>query len=53
MKIGTAFKSVFEETVPKLSVNLRNLYSPDSHKNQYPNPVLNFGFMEPQYSDKC
>ena len=27
--------------------------SQDSHKNQYPYSVLMFGFMEPQYSDKC
>ena len=24
-----------------------------THKNQYPSPVLNFSFTEPQYSDKC
>ena len=24
-----------------------------THKNQYPDPDLNFGFTEPQYSDKC
>ena len=52
MKIGTAFKYLFEETMPKLSVSFRNYNSQDSHKNQYPGPVLNFGFTEPQYSDK-
>ena len=46
-KIATAFKCSFEETMPKLSVNF------DSHKNQYPSPVCNFGFTALQYSDKC
>ena len=27
-----------------------NHITQDSHKNQYPGPVLNFGFTEPQYS---
>ena len=36
IKIGTAFKCIFEETVPKLSVNGGNRNSQDSHKNQYP-----------------
>ena len=53
LRNGTAFKCIFEETVPKLSVNFGNRNSQDSHKNQYPGPVLNFGFTEPQYSDKC
>ena len=53
VRIGTAFKCIFEETVPKLSVAFGNCNSLDSHKNQYPSPVLNFGFKEPQYSDKC
>ena len=43
----------FEEAVPKLSVNFGNRNSQDSHKDQYPGPVLNFGFTEPQYSDNC
>ena len=49
VKIGTAFKCIFEETLPKLSVNFGNHNSQDSHKN----PVLNFSFTEPQCSDKC
>ena len=52
IKIETAFKCVFEETVPKLSVNFGNHNSQDSHKKQHPSLVLNFGFTEPQYSDK-
>ena len=48
MKIGTAFKYIFEETLPKLSVKFGNRDSQDSHKNQYPDPVLNFGFTEQQ-----
>ena len=44
---------MFEETVPKLSVNFGNRNSQDTHKNQYPGPVLNFGLTKPQYSDKC
>ena len=51
--IGTAFKCIFEETMRKLSVNFGNRSSQESHKNQYPGPVLNFGFTEPQYSDRC
>ena len=35
--------------MPKLSVNSGTLNSQDSHKNQYPDPALNYGFMEPQY----
>ena len=53
IKVGTAFKRIFEEIVSKLSVNFGNRNSQDSHKNWYPNPVLNFGFTEPKYSDKC
>ena len=53
MKIVTAFKCIFEETKPKLSVNFGNLNSQDFHKNQYPSPICNFGFTEPQYSEKC
>ena len=52
-KIGTVFKCIFEKTMPKLSENYGNRNSQDSHKNQYPGPVLNFSFTEPQYSDKC
>ena len=52
IKIVTAFKYIFEETMPKLSVNFENHVSQDSHKNQYPGPVCNFGFTAPQYSDK-
>ena len=40
-KIVTASKCLLEETVPKLSVNVKNR---KNHKNQYPSPVLNFGF---------
>ena len=39
--------------MPKLTVNFGNPISKDSHKNQYPNPICNFGFTAPQYSDKC
>ena len=42
-----------EETVQKLSVNIGNYITQDSHKNQYPGPVCNFGSTAPQYSDKC
>ena len=52
VKIGT-LKCIFEETVPKLSVNFGNRNSQDSHKNRYLNPVLNFSFTAPQYSNKC
>ena len=51
IKIVTAFKCIFEETVPKLSFNFRNHNSQDSHLIQYPGPVFNFGFMEAQYND--
>ena len=53
IKNWTAFKWKFEETVPKSSVNSRDGNSQDSHNSQYPDPVLNFGFTGPQYSDKC
>ena len=53
IKNETAFKRKLKETVSKLSVNPGNRNSHDSHKNQYPDPVLNFGFTEPQYSDNC
>ena len=36
-----------------MSVNSGNPNSQDSHKNTYPDPVFNFGFTEPQYSEKC
>ena len=36
IKIVTAFKCIFEETVPKLSVNFGNHSSQDSHKNNLP-----------------
>ena len=39
----------FWRMMPKFSVNLEII----SHKNQYPIPICNFGFNEPQYSDKC
>ena len=52
-KIWTACKRKFEQTVPKLSVNSGNPNSQDSHKKLYPDPVLNFGLTDPQYSDKC
>ena len=47
IKIGTAFKCLFEETVPKLSIwkSRTNIPSHD--------PCLEFRFTEPQYSDKC
>ena len=35
MKIVTVFKCIFEETVPKLSVNFGNHISQDSHKNHF------------------
>ena len=55
IQIGTAFKCrpIIEETVPKCSRNFGNHNSQDSHKNQYPGPVLNFDFTEPQYRDRC
>ena len=53
IKIVTAFKCIFEETMPKLSVNFENHISQDSHKNQCPSSVCNFGFTTPQYSDQC
>ena len=40
MKIITNFKCIFEEIVPKLSVNFGNHNLQDSHKNQYPSPVI-------------
>ena len=52
IKILTTFKCIFEETESKLSVNFGNYNSQDFHKNQSPNRVWNFSFMEPQYSDK-
>ena len=44
-KIGTAFKFILDETLPKLSVNFGNTCSnsQDSHENQY-QPVFNFVF---------
>ena len=39
--------------MPKLSVNLGNHISQNSHKNQYPGPVCNFCFTASKYSDKC
>ena len=51
--IVTAFKCILEETMPNLSGNFGNQNPQDSHKNQSPDPVCNFGFTEPQYSDKC
>ena len=53
IKIVTAFKCIFEETMPKLSVDFGNHISQDSYKNQYPSPVCNFSFTAPQYGDKC
>ena len=53
IEIVTAFKYIFEETMPKLSVIFGNHISQDSYKNQYPGPVCYFGFTAPQYSDKC
>ena len=44
IKNWTVLKPKFKETVPKLSVNSGNRNSQGSHKNQYPDPVLNFGF---------
>ena len=37
-KTVTASECIFEETMPKLSVNLGNHISQDSHKNKYPGP---------------
>ena len=51
IKIVFAFKCIFEETMPKLSVNSANHISQDSYKNQYSSPVCNFGFTGPQYSE--
>ena len=48
IKIVTAFKCIFEETMPKMLVNFGNHISQDSHKNQYSSPVCNFGFTVPQ-----
>ena len=53
IELVTAFKCIFEETMPKLSVNFGNHISQDSHKNQYPGSVCNFGFTASQYSDRC
>ena len=53
IKIVTAFKCTFEETMSKLSVNFGNHISQDSHKNQYPCPVCNFGFTASHYSENC
>ena len=44
IKIATAFKCIFEETMQKLSVNFGNHISQDSH-NQYHGPVRNYGLM--------
>ena len=44
--------NVYLKKLPKLSVHFGNRNSQGS-QNQYPDPVLNFGFTEPQYSDKC
>ena len=50
--IKNPLKCIFQETVPKLSVNVGNRNSQDSHKTltrtDYSGPVLNFGFTEPQ-----
>ena len=43
-KLKLLFECIFEEIVPKLSVNFENCNSQDFPKNQYPGPVLNFGF---------
>ena len=53
IKIVTAFKYIFKETMPKLSVNFGNHVSQDSHRNKYPGSGCNFGFTVPlsQYSD--
>ena len=53
IKIETAFKCIFEETMLLLSENFGNHISQYSHKNQYPGPVSNFGFTASQYSVKC
>ena len=47
--IVTAFKCIFEETMPKLSVNFGNYIAQDSHNHQNPGPVCNFCFTAPQY----
>ena len=41
IKIVTAFKYIFEETMPKLSVNFRNHTSQNSNKNQYSGTSVN------------
>ena len=43
IKIVSTFKYIFEETMPKLSVNFGIKSC----------PICNFGFTAPQYSDKC
>ena len=48
---NVTLKCIFEETMPKLSVNFGNHISQDSHKNQYPGTICNFGFTELQYSN--
>ena len=53
IKIVTAFKYIFEETLPKLLINFGNYNLQNSHKTQYASPVCNFGFTAQQYSDKC
>ena len=53
IKIVTALKCIFKETMPKLSENFGNHISQDSHKNQYPGHLCNFGFTAPQCGDKC
>ena len=45
IEIVIAFKCIFEETMPKLSVNFGDRISQDLHKNQYPCPVCNFGLL--------
>ena len=35
IEIVTAFKCIFEETIPKLSVDFGNYFSQHSHKNRY------------------
>ena len=39
---------MFEETIPKLLVNLGNRILQDSHKNQYLGPISNFSVTAPQ-----
>ena len=50
IKLGTAFKC--SPHLNKLYQNRKYIFgthnSQDSYKNQYPGPVLNFGFTEPQ-----